>query len=323
MPPTHIRWGKIALLHNVVRTLNILHTDLGQALPVVRYRAKVKLHGANVGVQVTDEDLFAQSRSTMLSPGDDYKGFAQWLADNRDLFADVAPGTTVFGEWCGPGVERGMAVSALPDKLLVVFALQLGRGAEARIIAAPDQIRAHLGEAGASLPVLPWQGEPVTLDFSDEADLEAQAEAISQRVAAVEREDPFIRQAFGVSGLGEGLVFYPEGLEDAEPLFSLMFKAKGDKHRTAGRAPAQPKAVRAEGVSDFVQLVVTEARLQQGVAEACGGTPHKRHTGAFLRWIAQDTRQESVAELEAAGLRWEQVDRAVQDHARKWLHARC
>ena len=105
MPPTHIRWGKIGLLHNVVRTLNILHDDHGQPLPAVRYRAKVKLHGANAGVQVTPDGLLAQSRSRLLTPGDDRKGFARWVAEH------AAKPTPLSGTLCTI-VQRTHAVVA-------------------------------------------------------------------------------------------------------------------------------------------------------------------------------------------------------------------
>ncbi len=321
MLPTHIRWSSIELLHNVIRTINYL-AETGVPRPALRYRAKVKLHGTNAGVQVTPSGVFAQSRSKMLSVSADSKGFARWVAQTEPFFAGIEPGTTVFGEWCGPGVERGVAISAIPDKVFAIFALQQGRDEAARFITEPTQIRARIG-AHPSVHVLPWCGESIALDFSDAADLERKAEVINRLVAAVEGEDPWVKRTFGIGGVGEGLVFYPQGDLDPERLFRLMFKAKGSKHQTVGRKPARTKAVVASGVPEFVRLVVTEARLQQGLAEACGGEASMRHTGAFLRWVVADTRRESVAELEAAGLSWARVQRAVQTRAREWLKARC
>jgi hypothetical protein len=66
-----------------------------------------------------------------------------------------------------------------------------------------------------------------------------------------------------------------------------------------------------------VTLVVTEARLRQGLA-AIGSELEPKHTGAFVNWIAADVNKESVAELEAASLAWPQVERAVQAAARTW-----
>ena len=58
----HIAWASIELLHNVVRLLTALNEE-GQPFPVVRYRAKVKLHGSNCAVQVGPDGIAAQSLS--------------------------------------------------------------------------------------------------------------------------------------------------------------------------------------------------------------------------------------------------------------------
>lgn len=328
MTPTHIRWNSIELLHNAVRTLNYLHDNLGHPLPTVAYRAKVKLHGSNVGVQITDEGVFPQSRSQMLVGGEDYKGFAQWVASDRILeyFRSLPTGITIFGEWCGPGVEKGMAISQVPDKVFAVFGVQRGRGVDAEIIYVPEEISTILHGTREAMPtgmfILPWVGSQVNIAFGLPEDIERNAETINEWVGEVEREDPWVKATFGISGMGEGLVFYPvfeHATGNAERLAQLMFKAKGDKHRTAGQRAAQAQATAADGVDEFVAQVVTEARLKQGVAEVCGGTAEKRHTGKFMQWVEADVQKETVAELEASGLTWEQVRKPVQTKAREWF----
>jgi hypothetical protein len=97
-----------------------------------------------------------------------------------------------------------------------------------------------------------------------------------------------------------------------------MFKAKGEKHRTAGtRTAVQVDASVVASVDELVSLMVTEARLHQGVA-AVGGRDAKL-TGKFLAWITADVRKESVAELEASGLSWAQVEKPIQVRARAWF----
>lgn len=325
MVSTHVSWGSIELLHNVVRTLS--NTLENQPLPVVRYRAKVKLHGANCAVQIAADGLACQSRTTMLTPESDYKGFAAWVHDHRAYFTSLRPGLVVFGEWCGPGVEKGMAISQVPTKLFVVFAVRDGE----RVVFDPDEIRALVPAAGApdTLHVLPWDGDDVTIDYGSREQLDRIAAALSTRVAAVEHEDPWVMRTFGVSGLGEGLVFYPIEVNGQPPLTTpeglagLMFKAKGDKHRTAGAKTAvQVDATAAASVGEFVTLMVPDARLEQGLSSVCDGVVDMKQIGKFLAWVATDVRKESVAELEASNLTWPQVEKAVQAHARAWFLAR-
>ena len=318
----HVPWGSIELLHNLVATLGHLN-GLGQPFPVVEYRAKVKLHGTNCAVQITGSGVIAQSRTALLSPDADYKGFAVWVAAQRDYFARLPSGLVVFGEWCGPGIEKGMAISQARTKLFAVFAVRRDDGI---IIHEPEQIRALLPAANApeQLHVLPWEGEPITITFGDRTDLERAASVLNTRVAEVEREDPWVKRALGISGLGEGLVFYPVSVDGAAPaterLEQLMFKAKGEKHRTAGTKTAvqvDPSVV--ASVAEFVALMVTDARLRQGLTEACGGARDPKITRQFLEWVATDVRKESSAELAASGLSWSDVDKAVQARAREWF----
>lgn len=318
-----VSWGSIDLLHNLVRTLNILHREDGR-FPVVQYRAKVKLHGTNCAVHVTDQGLVTQSRTEILSPEKDYKGFARWVQARGDYFAALPTGIVVFGEWCGPGVERGMAVSALPEKIFAVFAVQVGTSEGARLVVDPDEIAAQLGAVPEGMHILPWEAGSYVVDFSSRASLDSTAEILNAKVAEVEAADPWILSTFGVTGVGEGMVLYPinvvPGEVPADPVgfTSLMFKAKGEKHRTAGTKQAvQVDATVSASVDDFVRVMVGSARLEQGMA-ACGGRREPRETGRFVSWMAADVRKESVAELEASGLTWSQVERAVQARSREW-----
>jgi hypothetical protein len=319
----HISWPSIELLHNYVRTLDHL-AALGQPHPVVEYRSKVKLHGANCAVQIAPDTVVAQSRTQLLTPEADYKGFASWVHSHRQWFSSLDPGLVVFGEWCGPGVEKGMAISRMPTKHFVVFAIQSGD----QVLFEPQALCAKLLRPGKppELHVLPWEGAPVLVDFGSRESLERVAVELNHRVAAVEQEDPWVKQEFGISGLGEGLVLYPVHVNaapvvfDKEALAVLMFKAKGEKHRTAGTktAVAVDAAVVAS-VQDFVALMVTDARLHQGLASVCGLERDPKQTAAFIAWVAADVQKESVAELEASGLTWVQVDKAVRAAARSWF----
>lgn len=322
MPPV-LPWGSITLLHNVVTTLHHLHQRNQEPLPRVVYRAKVKLHGTNAAVQCRAEGVFPQSRTQLLRPESDNKGFARWVASHLPYFAALPPGVTLFGEWCGPGVERGVAVSSLPRKVFAVFALQYEDAAGPWLEVEPARIREVL-PPHPDVFVLPWHGEPLAFAFAD--DFSSATEALNRAVAEVEREDPWVKAEFGISGVGEGLVLYP--VEEA-PLrperFSLLaIKAKGEQHRTAAtKHAAQAAPERVAGVAEFVALLVTEARLQQGLSEVCGGTAALSQMGAFVRWVGEDVKKESVAEREAAGLRWEDLSSAVTARAREWLKARA
>ncbi len=330
-----VAWPSIEQLHH----LRAHFAAQAETPPQVAYRAKVKLDGTNAGVQILrmqgaeDEvSVVAQSRTRLLSVEQDNYGFARWVDARRDGFAalaqDVATGedrslVTVFGEWVGPGVQRGVAVSKIPEKCFVVFAIQFGdpmRDA-ATLEVEPAAIEARVG-AIDGVHVLPWVDLSVSLDFADPVALAAGAERINALVSDVEQCDPWVKGVFGIEGVGEGVVLYPDPKGaplDRDLCSERMFKAKGEKHRVVRtKAPAQIDPEQAKSVAEFVELVVTDARLEQGVREACDGVFEMKRIGHFLKWIAGDVRKETSVELEAAGLTWKQVGKAVSAKAKSF-----
>ena len=315
-----IKWTSIELLHNVRNNLAAIDRT-----PVITYRAKIKLHGTNAAVRITtDGKVAAQKRSQVITPQDDNAGFANWVSRNMDYFHHLKSdrNLTIFGEWCGSNIQKGVAVSQIKRKVFAVFAIQYGgvNGQLAKLEIRPEKIRNVLPEQ-EDIFVLPYYGEPVTLDFGNKERLQTATEQINLMVAAVEKVDPWVKETFGVEGTGEGLVMYPETdeLVFREGYSELIFKAKGEKHRVVKNKQAvqiDPEVARS--IEEFVDLFVTEARLEQALTEGCGGELNMRKMGQFLKWISLDIQKESEAELTAANLTWKQVNKSLSTAARKW-----
>ena len=323
-----ISWPSIELLHHVRAGVRSLAEIQSVPVPRVRYRAKVKLDGTNAGVQVhPDGRVLAQSRSQILESGNDNMGFGGWVGENAAYFASLKREQllVVFGEWCGQGIQKRAAISQIGRKIFVVFAVQLGDGASmpARMEVEPTRLRELLPEH-PDLFVLPWIDASFELDFADDEQARLEAERISAEVDRIELEDPWVAASFGVQGVGEGIVLYPhlngEAVVDRQRLSELMFKAKGEKHQAVRqKKAAQLEPEVAQGIDALVELVLAEPRLEQGIAEACKGIAEMKQIGAFLKWIAHDVQKECAAELAAAGLTWEQVNRGVSNKARSWF----
>ncbi len=327
--PGVLRWASIELLHNVVRTLNFLHSEegpqYGTELPGLEYRAKIKLHGVNAAVQRTASGVFAQSRSRVLSVKNDNLAFAKWVDEQSAYFSQLPPDTTVFGEWCGRGVQKKVAISQINRRIFAVFAVQIGQSESAVLETCPERIKAILPDADLSdMYVIPWHLEPIRVDYS--APMAPAVEEINAMVHAVELEDPWVKSVFDISGLGEGVVMYPmlAGALTPESFSLYAFKAKGEKHRTSKSAKAAQIAPEvAKGVQEFVAMQCTTARLEQGLSEACDNQLSMRSMGSFIKWVTTDVKKESMAELEAAGLTWKQVSKEVSTAARQWFRIKC
>lgn len=337
------KWASIEQLHALRFALEARRLATGEPLPRVTYRAKVKVDGTNGAIHALPaaspgEGGFAtQSRTRLLVPDDDNYGFAAWAHGAAAGFCAGLHArlgrAVVYGEWCGRGIQKRTAISRVERKVFAVFAVQLGdpRRESTRLVVEPARLR-ELLPAHPDVLVLPWHGEAVELDFAAPERLQAGAERIEAMVAEVEAADPWVAEVFGLRGLGEGVVLYPvegvawdgEGGTDRDRYVDLMFKAKGEEHRVT----RQKKAVQldpevARSVDEFVALVVTPARLEQGLEQVCGGKVELRRMGELLQWVGQDVHKESAAELATAGLEWKQVAKSVTLAAQRWYKRRA
>lgn len=307
--------------------------------------AKPKLHGANMSIVVErDGSVRAQSHHTPLDASDT-TGFFAFVARTRDAWARLAdvPHPTwplaVYGEWAGPGLQKGAAICRIDTPRFFVFALGLGTMPHpqnaAKILPAgmmtdPAAIADVLADTGLDAPdlyVLPWIDQ-YAFDFAHPAGVADELVRLNRDVDALETHDPYVAATFGVDGPGEGYVLTPFSssfaLLDGATYGRMSFKAKTAPYRVRKQGkPAVPKAPPPAGLPAFVETYVTDARCEQGLAAACGGVADKARTGAFVAWMAADVVKESTRDAEALGLNPDAVSRAVAPAARAWFLARC
>lgn len=345
---TLVKWPSIESFHNI-RKATAKYPHILNGNHKVVYRGKCKLHGTNSAIQFLDDDIVAQSRSTILKPGHDNAGFAAWVNKYvRPTELTGLAGYTVFGEWCGPGINKGCSIHMIEEKVFAIFAMMKENPdftvdcmetAERHFIADPDEIENILRtkgeldflEAVPNTYVIPWHTankvtEEVVVDWNSSAEaLGPLVKDINTAVDEVEACDPWVKETFGKEGTGEGIVYYPVSKEHLgrDNFSALAFKAKGEKHKIVkAKAPVVIDPAVAASVAEFVDLVVTEPRLEQGVQEACGGEYELRKIGPFIGHIGKDVSKECQAELEASELTWKQVSKSVTNRAREWYIAK-
>ncbi len=317
------KWPSIESLYNVFYKLKII-----KAKRKIIYHAKVKLHGTNAGVQVfKDGKVAAQSRNQILNLKEDNIGFAAWVSNNIEYFQQLKTSKhlVIFGEWCGEGIQKkgSTAIGEIQRKIFVVFAIQYGTIEEDNrtLEICPQKIQEILPHH-PDIFILPFYGEGIELDFINEIQLKFSATIINKMIKDIEKIDPWVEETFGIKGVGEGLVFYPimEDLVDLECYKDLMFKAKGEKHRVnKTRKAAQIDTEKLNTFREFIEMFVTENRIQQAVYEVCGGEFDIKKIGDTLRWISNDIKKESKLELEKSGLDWKEVNKILTSTAMNML----
>lgn len=340
-----IAWPEIESFHNI-RKYTISHPEILNNSSLVTYKCKIKMHGTNAAVQmipnfgvgpgpgnIAELPLYFQSRENLITPEKDNAGFARWASEafkERQKTYD-GPGVVIYGEWIGPGIQRGVAVSEIPKKCFAVFAAhpRLPSYLPDQLIIEPDQLQ----ELVAGVPdvyVLPWYKGETVIDWSASSELlSIRVDLINDWVHEVEANDPWVEATFGVKGTGEGLVYYPTSEKHLgfENFQNLVFKAKGEKHKNVASAtPAQLDPSVASGIDSFVEMVLTEARLEQGTTKVSSdGTLSYdlKLTGKFVAWVTGDVEKEAQDELAASNLTWKQVQKPLSDKARAWYMAKA
>lgn len=322
---TFYPWTEIEQFHNIRKYFLAYPEVFANLQKPTPYKSKVKLHGTNAAIQVNvDGDIVVQSRSGIITSKNDNVGFAKWVEDNKSAWLNIPLKEPVifFGEWFGPGVQTGVACSDIKTKSFAIFAAMLlsdkYKEDDNTFIIDPKALEECVGKID-NVYVLPYYSE-IEIDWSaSDEELQNKVDEINKQVQEVEKCDPWVKETFGVEGVGEGLVFSPD-LPYYSNYKNFVFKAKGSEHRVIkAKAAAQVNPNVSANVEAFVAMFCTEARLQQGAKAVSNGEMfNNRFIGPFVKWMSEDIKKESKHELEVSNLKWEQVSKQVETKSRTW-----
>lgn len=159
------------------------------------------------------------------------------------------------------------------------------------------------------------------IDFADPA--QAQNELV-RITTDVEAECP-VGKAFGVSGVGEGVVWTCIGADFTQiQIDDLVFKVKGEKHsdtkvKTIGAVDIE----RLNSVRELAESFATEHRLEKGVAflreSGLEDVFDVKNIGPFLKWVGTDIIKEETDTIVGNGFEVKEVTKAVNSIAKDWF----
>ena len=306
-----VKFPDIESLRHVIQSIAKYCTDFNVAKPTIKFRGTVKLHGTNAGVSI-GKALVAQGRNRELTIGDDSFGFAHFVHNRAsDIWslikcstfgASIFDTVTVYGEWCGAGIQKGMAISSLP-KHFVIFAAHNDDTDEWLDIHAIKPTPAELYVLNDNLVYLITQAPvyEVTVDFENPTPA---AEEISNLTLQVEDQCPW-GTFLGAEGIGEGIVWtsydYP---------VTFQFKSKGLKHKKTGaKTRVELDPVKVGAIAELVDVLLPEWRQSQGieVMRAENIPVDVQHTGDYIKWISQDILKEEADTIAANPFTWKEL----------------
>ena len=362
----HFGFPSIDQYRNTIKTIKDRCEYHGLPLPTITFNGSVKLHGTNAGIvkDLSTGEIWAQSREQLITPESDNAGFARFVADNRIHFQQLftiaqdlcGPGDAVlnpthlaiYGEWCGKGIMKGVAINQL-DKMFVIFGLRVindvGETPVMRwfncdeLLILTGELQHPNGDGVMELDhtkprifcIESFQTWQVDVDFSKPELAQNELSAIT---VAVEAECP-VGKAFGVSGVGEGVVwkvdeptmdladFYEMDAKhpgwDTLRVDDLIFKVKGSKHSdTKIPTLTEVDVVKAANARAYADAVITDHRLEKMVEKLkeLKVPIDIKHTGDFLKLVGNDVIKEESDRL--GDLTWKDVSGAVNTAAKQW-----
>lgn len=264
-------------LENLTRVLVEIPDFLTQPMTVTE-----KIHGFNARVGRDSEGrLWVGTRSQSFDI-DDAPAIQGFTAYARTIAGAVGLGVTIYGEWAGRGIQKGVDYGA--DKRFFVFAERAGDGPVRSSIAVLEEYWKR------GITTVPMIGEgPVALDFLDEL-----------------RKTPSVASV--VDGqIGEGVVVAP-----IYPVFDrfghqVIAKFKNPAFEEIAKAPtprttldtAAVDAIAAEYVvAERMRHVLDHLKEQAGL-DLPFDPLEVQHTGTVLREMFNDVVQDAASEVDA------------------------
>lgn len=333
-----VRFPSIEQFKNVIRNVQHKTRYVGQdengkviydpykALPKLKFRGTVKLHGTNSCVNfMEDGSINFQSRERVLSLQSDNAGFCLFMSNKTDTLLGLeieicntlsaTPAQIlIFGEWCGGNIQRGVAISGLP-KMFVIFGVRVRYG-EDWFWVDLEKISHVSSPENQIFNALDFESYEIEIDFEKP---ELAQNQIIEWTLKVENQCP-VGKHFGKDGVGEGIVF--SCIEDGWRSSDFFFKSKGEKHsasKVKTLAPVDVEAIKA--MSDFVEYAVTENRLLQGLQNLVREQQkpfEMTSIGDFIRWVFNDIVKEEADTIVASQLDPKKLGGPIANASKKW-----
>jgi hypothetical protein len=220
------------------------------------------------------------------------------------------PVVKVFGEWCGKKIQKKVGIAEL-DKMFVIFGIKIDN-----VWLPASQLKEVKIPELRIFNICDFPAFELAIDFNNP---KAAAAKMADLVTDVEKQCP-VAKAFGVDGIGEGIVWtcVDEGWTESR----FWFKTKGTDHKgtkTKEKVPVDTEKV--ENMRQLVETIVAEPRLLQGLdyLRQEGLDIDRRNLGTYLKWVYNDVIKEELQTIMDNGFEPKEISGAISKRARDWF----
>ncbi|KAL8942404.1 MAG: hypothetical protein Q9216_001668 [Gyalolechia sp. 2 TL-2023] len=329
--PTSTQFPKIGKLSDFIYK----YQKLVPETRIAHLAGSVKLHGAHADwVVSSDDNIRVQSRNMLdLSASNDNYGLFAFSSplhavilrlrdDILRRFTELNPSDTInlghpmiiSGEWCGRGIQKGVAISKLPKHFVIISIRINGDWVDEKAYADICNEAHEIFNIGK----IPYY----RLEF-DMTNSKCSELTIQTLVKQVEQTCPF-GLARGIKGRGEGIVWKAIGYEQ-DP--EMWFKSKAESYAVSNSSKLSAAAVAPdnwEREDNFATAVVTQQRLQQGweYLREMSVTRDRAATGKYVAWIINDILTEEEGEIATKQIGRVKLKASIKSIAVAWYKKR-
>lgn len=323
-------------------------------IPELTFKGTVKLHGTNASIYnvLSTDNIVIQSKNNEITVEADNNGFARFVENNKEKFNEIL--TTVkkdypeeinentvviYGEWVGGNIQPGenLGVKKLP-KMFVVFAMKFinnGENVDENLddnTQLESKVERWLSEQEINSifkKVSNLEDHKIynIYDFPTfEVKIDMANPKLTQNILiditnSVEKECPVAKQ-LGAIGVGEGVVWKCISPSTKLNTSDLVFKVKGKEHSVSNVTTiAEVDTVKVNSINEFVNIVLTENRLNQGVdyLKEQNLPLLVNSMGTFLKWVVNDCLKEEADILAESELEKKEVTPNISHKAKQWF----
>lgn len=311
------KFGSIDQFRNVIKQVHANSKYHGVPIPTLKFVGTTKIHGSNacVSYDVITQEFQYQSRERVLTLQQDNAGFMMSMMNNHEIKDFItalidtykAESTVyVYGEWAGAGIQKGVAVSQLP-KSFYIFKVVI----DDNIINLENHKNLGCKTIYNIFDFGKWE---IEIDFNRPDLVQNQ---LVEWTIAVENECP-VGKYFGISGIGEGIVFY-------NSQYDLVYKCKGEKHSaTKVKTIKQIASVDIEllnSMLEFVDMACSDNRLNQGLEKLKENnldSTDNKNIGEYIKWVCNDIFREEQDTIVANQYQPKKLGNIVAQKARQF-----
>lgn len=310
-------------------------TNPNAVLPTLKFDGSVKLHGSSGGIRLDCSSgvITPLSRNNELTIEKDNYGFAFFVESYKDTFKllfeyaliqlnknnqQLVDKIIIYGEWAGPSIQKGVAISQLEDKKFFIFDIKYILNDNTSYWLTHKLLKDFIKHDRIKT-VYDYKLYSLDVDFNNP---DTSVNQMIEFVNEVESECP-VGKAFGINGLGEGIVWASEfdSNIDSSLVHIIRYKTKGEKHSISKvKSLVEVDPEKLNSINEFVEYAVTENRMQQMIEnmKRDGLEVIDKNTGTFLKYLNTDIIKEEIDVLVKSSLEFKDVIKAVQSKARQW-----